>query len=247
MKFIAPPTETLKDYPDKVALLLFSVGCNYACGGCHARKAVYTKESIDSEKIIRIIDLILRNHSGWIDGVVICGGEPTIHNGLESFCEVMKEKGLTVKIDTNGSNPERLNRLIEKNLVDYLAMDMKGPLRLYERIANQKPEGIAKSLEIIGGFNQREIRTTFFPIIPELRWFTTEEMREMAEEIKTYSKDPTIKHYLQGFIGRSIEETIDPNYAQENLPPTMHRTPIKILEELHSEIKKILPNSRIRN
>ncbi len=247
MRFVGEPSVTLKDYPGKLSFLVFSLGCNYSCSGCHARRIVYGEEGKSVEETLRLIDS-QRQKSSWTNGIVICGGEPTIHEGLEAFCEQMKSRRLNVKIDTNGSNPSVLQRLIDRNLLDYVAMDMKGPLRLYPTITGRDESGIIESLDIVGRFKKREIRTTVFPLFDgELRWFNLEEVKEMAEEIARYSGDSFINHYLQGFRARDEAEMIGFECSLQRLPENMYRTPKKVLENLHEEIKKILVNSRIRD
>ena len=230
------------------AFLVFSQGCNYSCSGCHAKRIAYAGYGGSAKETLAAIDS-LRKINSWTKGVVICGGEPTIHNGLESFCGEIKERGLEVKLDTNGSNPEVLGRLIERDLLDYIAMDMKGPLRIYPKITQRDVRGIVESLGIVGAFRNRELRTTLFPLFydDEPRWMNVEEAREMADEIARYTRDNYITHYLQGFRARDETEMIDPRCSLQQLPDSMQRTPKRILDDLGKEIKKALPNSKIRN
>lgn len=118
---------TLLDFPGKVACIIFIAGCNLRCSYCH------NSEFVLPEKIREIKDFIpeeiffnfLKTKIWLLDGVVICWGEPTLQKDLESFCQRIKDLGFLVKLDTNGQNPEILQRLIDKKLLDYIAMDIK--------------------------------------------------------------------------------------------------------------------------
>ncbi|PIU62016.1 anaerobic ribonucleoside-triphosphate reductase activating protein, partial [archaeon CG07_land_8_20_14_0_80_38_8] len=113
------------DYPGKIALVVFTAGCNFHCHYCHNPELVNpTPPFISEEKIL----LKLEKKREWLDAVVISGGEPTLHPDLPEFIKKIKdETGLLVKLDTNGSNPEMLKKLINEKLIDYVAMDVKAP------------------------------------------------------------------------------------------------------------------------
>ncbi|MFO0763976.1 MAG: anaerobic ribonucleoside-triphosphate reductase activating protein [Candidatus Gracilibacteria bacterium] len=130
---------TLLDYPGKVATIIFTLGCNLRCGFCHNPEFVLPNEV---EK--RMDDLIpeenffafLEERKSFIDGVVICGGEPTLHKDLPEFAKKIKDLGLLIKLDTNGSNSTMLRYLIQEKLVDYIAMDIKHTFEQYGKITN---------------------------------------------------------------------------------------------------------------
>lgn len=127
--FIAGLQETtLLDYPWKVATIIFTSGCNMKCWYCHNWRFVVPEEiKKRSSHMIGegIFFRFLESRKNILDGVVICGGEPTIHGDLLHFCRKIKSLWLLVKLDTNGSHPEVLSRLIEEKVVDYIAMDVK--------------------------------------------------------------------------------------------------------------------------
>lgn len=132
---------TLIDFPGRVSCTVFISGCNFRCPFC------YSPELVLPEKIIKHPQMsekdffsFLKKRKGLLDGVVICGGEPTINRNLPDFCEKIKKMGFLVKLDTNGSNSEMLKLLIEKKLIDYVAMDIKAPLGLKSEIRNPKHE-----------------------------------------------------------------------------------------------------------
>ena len=115
---------TLLDYPGKMAATIFTGGCNFRCPFCHNRSLVFLNENeneIDKDVILDYLD----QRKKMLDGVCVTGGEALLHEGLEDFIRAIKEKGLLVKLDTNGSNFEKLKNLVEKKLVDYVAMDIK--------------------------------------------------------------------------------------------------------------------------
>lgn len=118
---------TLLDFPGKVACIIFTAGCNLRCSYCH------NSDFVLPEKIAKIKDFIpedvffnfLKTKIWLLDGVVICWWEPTMQKDLENFCQKIKDMWFLVKLDTNWQNPEVLKNLIEKKLVDYIAMDIK--------------------------------------------------------------------------------------------------------------------------
>lgn len=119
---------TLLDYPDHVAAVLFTQGCNFRCFYCHNPLFVDTAlfSSPGGSKIpFSAVESFLESRSGFLDGVVISGGEPTLHKPLEDTIRRIKGLGYRVKLDTNGSYPKVLKKLIEQNLLDYVAMDYK--------------------------------------------------------------------------------------------------------------------------
>lgn len=123
---------TLLDYPGKMAATLFTGGCNFRCPFCHNRSLVFLNEQ-DGEIDKDIIFDYLSLRKKMLDGVCITGGEPLLHEGIEDFIKSIKELGLLVKLDTNGSNFEKLEKLVSNRLVDYVAMDIKNVKSEYTR------------------------------------------------------------------------------------------------------------------
>ncbi len=142
------------DYPGKISCVLFCQGCNFRCPYCHNPGLIHMKKSPDTDEPELdeedIYDFLL-SHREFLDGVVISGGEPTLHRDLAELCEKVKEMGYPVKLDTNGSRPEVLASLMEKNLVDYLAMDIKTHPMHYSPLIweNSRPESIFSSIRLI--------------------------------------------------------------------------------------------------
>ncbi len=162
---------SLIDYPQKISCILFLSGCNFRCPYCHNPQLVAeTKTSPDflTEKWFL---QFLEKRKGFLDGVVVSGGEPTLQNGLPLLCNKIKALGYPIKIDTNGSRPEILQYLIDDKLVDYIAMDIKTvPESYYPNIAKEnRPETILSSIRIILESKiDHEFRTTcVMPFITE--------------------------------------------------------------------------------
>jgi len=140
---------TLIDYPDKVACTIFTFGCNFRCGYCHNPELIVEDETpeIKKEDILNF----LKEREGFLDAVCVTGGEPTINKELPVFISEIKSLGYLVKLDTNGFNPEMIEDLIDKKLIDYIAMDIKAPIEFYDEVARVKvnKDAIKKSVEII--------------------------------------------------------------------------------------------------
>ena len=120
---------TLIDYPGKIACMVYTIGCNFRCPYCH------NPELVDETTDVRISEQeffdFLDTRKGMLDGVVITGGEPTMHEDLPRVMQEIKRRGFLVKLDSNGTNPKMLREVIKKTLVDYIAMDIKSPLASY--------------------------------------------------------------------------------------------------------------------
>ena len=203
---------TLIDYPGKVAATVFTVGCNFRCPYCYSSELVIP-EKIKDQTIILEKDFFdfIENRKGLLEGVVICGGEPTIHQDLPDFIKKIKEKGFLVKLDSNGSNPEVLESLIQNKLIDYVAMDVKGPKEKYGIMTglnaqwdNVMMEKIDKSINLLKNSKiDYEFRTT---VVPDV--LKKEDILKIANWIK-----PAKKYYLQNY--RAEKETINPEFMNK--------------------------------
>ncbi len=122
---------TLLDFPERMACTVFTAGCNFRCPFCHNASLVThipAQADMDEERFFAF----LQKRKGILDGVCVTGGEPLLQPDIEAFLLKIKELGYLVKLDTNGSFPEKLKALVEKNLVDYVAMDIKNSLEKYD-------------------------------------------------------------------------------------------------------------------
>ena len=158
---------TMIDYPGKIACTIFLPGCNFRCGYCHNRSLVLEPQSLPAISEDHILNF-LKEKKKWLDGVVISGGEPTLHKGLEPFIRKIKEISYSVKLDTNGTSPETVKKLIDERLVDYIAMDIKAPLKNYSEVAHAFVD--TKNIEDTIGIIKKsgipyEFRTTIVPCL----------------------------------------------------------------------------------
>ncbi|MBU3964565.1 anaerobic ribonucleoside-triphosphate reductase activating protein [Patescibacteria group bacterium] len=193
MKIGGIQKSTLIDYPGKVSATIFVSGCNFKCGFCHNPELVLVEEikkhqCISEEKIWEFLE----ERKGFLDGVVICGGEPTIYDDLPDFIEKIQDMGFLIKLDTNGSRPEILQQMIELNLLDYVAMDVKAPKKRYKAVVGADIDvgQIEKSIKLLKkGVIDFEFRTTLVPGLVE--------RKDVLEIVKWISPAP--KYFLQNF------------------------------------------------
>lgn len=206
---------SLVDYPGIIASTIFTSGCNFRCGYCHNPDLVLGKvKLLDREEIFRY----LKEAKGKkIDGVCICGGEPTVHKDLPQFIVEIKKLGLKVKLDTNGSNPD----ILKKCQVDYIAMDVKTSLNEYHKICWIKGMGekVKESIDYLINQDKTdyEFRTTLVPGI-----VGSDELMEISKILKNAKK-----WYLQNY---SSKKTLDPHF--EEIKPYSLETINKLMENL---------------
>jgi len=219
---------TLIDYPGHLAATVFLFSCNFRCPFCYSSELVLPEKMKEQPRISRDVFLkFLKEKKGLLEGIVICGGEPTVNDDLPEFIEEIKKEGYLVKLDTNGSNPEMLENLIKEKLIDYVAMDIKASKENYYK-ANGWPkeknleltEKIEKSIKILKecGIGY-EFRSTIVPTIHDEK-----EILEMAKWI-----GPAKKYYLQGF---RPEKTINPDF--EKIKPFPEEWLIEVKEKINS-------------
>ena len=193
MQFSGFQKLTLLDYPEKTACTLFTSGCNFRCPFCHNAALVTHIDNTNFFAEEYILDY-LKKRTGILDGVCITGGEPLMHPDLPDFIKKVKELGYLVKLDTNGSYPERLEKLIDSGLIDYVAMDIKNSKEKYMITADctkQQLSDVEKSVELLKmGKIDFEFRTT---IVKE--YHTVDDVKKIAEWIA-----PAKKYFLQNFI-----------------------------------------------
>lgn len=218
---------TLLDFPGKVACTVFTKGCNFRCPFCHNAFLVeggIDTETIDSREVIEY----LKKRQGILEGVCITGGEPLISNGLEEFIKEVKEMGFSVKLDTNGSYPEKLKDLVKKGLIDYVAMDVKNSFEKYS-LTSGKEVDISKIEEsiafLISSGIDYEFRTT---VSKELH--TPSDIEKIGDKIKGAKK-----YFLQNFVDSG-------NTISKNLSPVDAKT----LEEMRQKATLSVPEATIR-
>lgn len=185
---------TLLDYPGKCACTVFTFGCNLRCPFCHNASLVIKKQGDDGiiteEDFFKFLD----GRKGLLDGVAITGGEPLLQPDLRDFIIKIKEKGFFVKLDTNGTSPEKLKALIDENLLDYVAMDIKNSFQKYPQtvgITCFDVTPVKESIKILLEDKvDYEFRTT---VCKEL--FNLEDFDEIAKAINGAKR-----YFLQAFI-----------------------------------------------
>ena len=160
---------TLLDFPDKLACIIFTQGCNFNCQYCQNSGLIGHENDylIDEEEIFDYLD----KRKKVIDGLVVSGGEPTVQKDLIRFIKRVKDHGFLVKLDTNGSNPKVLKELIDNNLVDYIAMDIKNVFALYKEVTFTNPvvKNLEESIKLISNSNiDHEFRTTIIKNIHDI-------------------------------------------------------------------------------
>ena len=184
---------SLLDYEDKVSVVLFSKNCNFRCPFCHNGDSVLNaQEELDFNDILAF----LKTRVGLVDAVVFSGGEPTLEEDLEVKIKAVKSLGFDIKLDTNGTNPELLEKILDDKVVDYVAMDIKNSPSLYAETSGVKSlnlDKIKKSISIImSKASDYEFRTTLVKEFHERMDYDS--FYELIKGAK--------KLYLQKFVDR---------------------------------------------
>lgn len=219
---------TVLDYPGKVACTVFLAGCNFRCPFCHNALLVtkQTDDEISAEDVISY----LSKRKGLLDGVCITGGEPLLNEDIELLLTPIKELGYSIKIDTNGSRPEVLKRLVEKGLADYVAMDIKACAEDYPTVSGVKDVNftdISESIQYIMHCGvDYEFRTT---VVKELH--TTDSIASAAKMIQGAKR-----YYLQAFKD-SGEQLIQNGFSAHSR---------ETMEKMLVQVQKFVPSAEIR-
>lgn len=196
------------DFPEKIACIVFTNKCNFRCGYCHNPELITKNEPVIT---LPVFFEFLNSRKGRLDGVVVTGGEPTLQSGLYEFIKQIKDLGFAVKLDTNGTNPNVVSKLINDNLLDYIAMDIKAPLEKYSQIINVNCDlsKIRQSIDLIMDSSvDYEFRTTV--VKSQLTFEDFEEIGNLIKGAKRY--------YLQKFVASKIlDETLmnETSYSDE--------------------------------
>jgi pyruvate formate lyase activating enzyme len=196
MKFSGLQKVSLIDYPNKVASVLFTPGCNLRCGFCHNwRVAVDPKPPFLQEAVAL---KILESRKKYVDAVVVTGGEPCMHKELPKFLAKLKNRGFQVKLDTNGFYPEVLEECLA--YVDYVALDLKTAPEKYKLLGAKNTNELLRSVEMLKmGKVQYEFRTT---VVPEI--VTSEDISKICELAKGVAT-----HVFQQFVP---QDTLDKRF-----------------------------------
>jgi pyruvate formate lyase activating enzyme len=210
------------DWKDRLAAVVFTGGCNFRCPFCHNRSLVLTPQALNNIPIDHVMTR-LRKFRQWVEGVVVTGGEPTVHEGLPRLLRMLKDAGLRVKLDTNGSHPEVIKSLVAAGLIDYIAMDVKGPLAEYARWTGigWDTEKIKESIDfIIDSALDHEFRMTVVPFLHK-----EHDVYEVAELVRGAKN-----LFLQDFVPRG--SLLNPKFA--GIKPFSPEMMLTMRERVHS-------------
>jgi len=209
---------SLIDFPGVVSAIVFLRGCNFMCSYCHNPELIFADgETVSEEDFFSM----LAENRHMLDGVCVSGGEPCLQSELPEFLSKLKKLGLKVKLDTNGSVPEMLSRVLREKLVDYVAMDIKSSWENYSRVARltSAADKVKNSLSIIYEEGvDCEFRTTIFPGVHTIQDFIS---------IAGYL-EPKSKYFIQNI---KRDKTLEPIFAEQDL----------FADEVANELKKIFP------
>lgn len=183
---------TLLDFPGRMACTVFTGGCNMRCPFCHNRSLVFLNEN-DSEISVNDIVDYLENRSKVLDGVCITGGEPLLHKGLKDFIKKAKSLGLQVKLDTNGSNFEKLKELVEEGLLDYVAVDIKNCPKKYPETIGLQSYDLSEIEKVISYLLEDHVDYEFRTTIVK-QFHEVSDIEEIGKWIKGAKR-----YYLQNF------------------------------------------------
>lgn len=225
---------SLVDWDGKVSAVIFLPGCNFRCPFCYNSTIVLRPEQLPTIPFERIKHYLTEKR-GWLDGVVITGGEPTIHTELPHLCRQIKELQLLVKLDTNGTNPQVIEELIAQGLVDYIAMDIKAPLTIesYSRATGVTMEKLLNEVKrtlkfLMDNHVDYEFRTTLVRTVHGVK-----DLKQMHRSLQGCRK-----YVLQNFKGDV--ETLDPKFKE--IKPFSQLE----MERFLSLTKQTMPNASTR-
>ena len=224
MKFSGLQKISLIDYPNKIASVLYTPGCNLRCGFCHNWRIATDPQPPFLQEATALE--MLETRKKYVDAVVITGGEPCMHKELPRFLGKLKERGFSVKLDTNGFFPDLLEECLGS--VDYVAMDIKSSLGTYRQFGAENTAGLMRSVELLkNGKMPYEFRTT---IVPDL--INTDELAGIGEIIKGATT-----FALQQFVPN---DTLDKKYS------SIRPYAPEVIEEYAQTMKKYAKNVMLR-
>lgn len=219
---------TLLDFPEHVACTVFTPGCNFRCPFCHNASLVVhiPKESEVTEDAFFIF---LERRKGILDGVCVTGGEPLLQPEIETFIGRIKALGYAVKLDTNGSFPEKLKTLVEKGLVDYVAMDIKNSLETYAITSGVDALDLEKIQESVSYLKENHVPYEFRTTVTR-NFHSKEEFERIGQWLTG-----TEKYFLQNFVdsGDLINGRIKGCSEEE-------------MKEFLSVVQKYIPGAKLR-
>jgi pyruvate formate lyase activating enzyme len=192
-----------RDFPGHISSTIFLGGCTFRCPYCHNAQLVLDPGSIPTMAVDWFLSY-LDGRKGWLEAVCFTGGEPLLHEDVEDLIRVVRERRLLVKLDTNGSFPDRLEGLLALGLLDWVALDIKAPLERYREVtrSNVDPEKIARAADLLRGSGVKHtFRTT---VVPGL--VGREDVIRIGEWLRGAEN-----YQIQQFVPRS---TLDPAFLE---------------------------------
>lgn len=221
------------DFPGRTSCVIFTLGCNMRCSFCHNAEFVVPelyKDNLDKLISQKAILSFLEQRKWLLDGVSICWGEPTLQADLFNFCKIVKSMWFAVKLDTNGRDPVILQKLLQNDLVDYIAMDIKNPIWKFQELTcvDESDEKYLESIKIIlNSHINYEFRTTV------IKGFHNETSIENICKTISWAKNYYLQNYRSG-------KTLDPKFQWESFR-------IWELEKFKNIWNKHVNNCGIRN
>ena len=221
---------TLLDYPEHVSAIIWTVGCNFRCPFCYNTGLVNEESDLFSEE--EILDFLEKRKS-FLEALTISGGEPFLQSDLKEFARKVKNLGYKIKIDTNGTFPDKLKEMIEEKLVDYVSMDIKAPKEKYSTLSGVNPnmEKIEQSINILKNSGiDYEFKTTIVPefldkedIVKTSKWIKDSKkyyLQQFKNDIPVISKDlENLKPYSTEYLENILNE-IKPYFKECKLRGT---------------------------
>ena len=217
---------TLIDYPGKIATTVFTVGCSFHCPFCHNPELVDSRHSIVNSNLEKEFFDFLKKRKGKLEGVCITGGEPTIQPDLIDFIKKVKKSGFKIKLDTNGSRPDVLKKLLDAKMLDFVAMDIKNSIKRYNNTIGNKVDidRIKLSVDLIRNSRlPHEFRTTVVPGLHSekdfdeiAKWLKGAETYYLQEYREFRILDPRLKKKTKGkkIDLEKIKEKIKNNFGK---------------------------------
>ena len=228
-------TDSSGNWDGTYCSLIFLPNCNFRCPFCHNVNLVLSPEKLETIPFAHVEDK-LKVQKPWADGVCITGGEPTLHADLPELCSRIKKIGLLVKLDTNGTNPSMLKKLVKKGLIDYVAMDVKAPLTVEKYSATigvnaeKLLENVKESIKLLlESHIDYEFRTTIVPTIHD-----EADIKQICSKLMGCKK-----YVLQNFDVGLGQRTINPDFMSKSLSD-------KKMREFLSIAQKFIPNAKLR-
>jgi pyruvate formate lyase activating enzyme len=221
---------TLIDYPGKIAVTVFTIGCNFRCPFCHNPELVIPSPGETGSISEKEFFEFLKTRKGKLEGVCITGGEPTIQSDLLEFSRKIKKMGFLIKLDSNGMRPDVIKKGLKEGLFDFIAMDIKSSLDNYEKASGCKTdiERIKLSVDLIRNSGiDYEFRTT---VVPGIHYY--KDFDKIAKWLKG-SKKYTLQEY------RNEGKVLDQEFAGKKYKKVLN------LEEIKKRIKDSFENIEI--